>query len=723
MSENIETAPDRRGGQQASLELALKSVLSPTKTHLDSWLELAESGATDEGIRSILTFQVGPNGRTDSQYGICCIKVKPALQFWYNSYAIGNPTLRGTALVDKVREIFSIPLPPGAAASSEALPTEPAETDPHGQEPAEEAPTDDAEIQHNETQGNTEPPHSQAPALLADVAGGPSDAALAVAAQAESDDGESDAAEGPAEGTNWLITNLEDFSIRRLRATSLEDLLAAQDYYRLEAPASEILDQIGDELERRGANSEEPRATTDGEGLSRKVNEHPALAPPPAITMDDPGVIVLPLAIVRTDGGTQPRAELADEVVSNYAELYREGRPLPPPVAFFDGIHYWLADGFHRVAAASRAGFEDLEFDVRSGSQRDAILYSVGANADHGLPRSNADKRRAVETLLKDPEWSQWSDRVIAKQCGVSHTFVGEVRRELSGSGLQMESSRRVRRGDSQYSINTGNIGGTRPAAEADESDLSYSFCSHGELLINGPWEARIELVQDGKAMPHTCDGVKVTASTDSVLIAAERARIGQTLEGVATKDDKAEADGKAGEAVAPHSESEAGESDRSPQSTAQANPPAVKDSAAEIEAMLNGRVLSVTYTYIPALKGKVSVGVRVGDDLSKTRVDMVDSSKVRHTSNRVIEMIAEQFDASDKRGAEKRPKKNSTSAKPVAKKPAVKSAAKKSSSPQAKPKPRTAAAKSPSGKAGSNKAASKSTSPSKPGSRKKTKG
>jgi hypothetical protein len=42
------------------------------------------------------------------------------------------------------------------------------------------------------------------------------------------------------------------------------------------------------------------------------------------------------------------------------------------------------------------------------------VLYTVGANATHGLRRSNADKRRAVSMLLDDPEWAQWSNLAIA---------------------------------------------------------------------------------------------------------------------------------------------------------------------------------------------------------------------------------------------------------------------------------------------------------------------
>lgn len=49
----------------------------------------------------------------------------------------------------------------------------------------------------------------------------------------------------------------------------------------------------------------------------------------------------------------------------------------------------------------------------------------------HGLRRSNADKRRAMQMLLDDAEWVQWSDREVAKACAVSHTFVAEQRRAI----------------------------------------------------------------------------------------------------------------------------------------------------------------------------------------------------------------------------------------------------------------------------------------------------
>ena len=136
----------------------------------------------------------------------------------------------------------------------------------------------------------------------------------------------------------------------------------------------------------------------------------------------------LSLDSIRTDGGTQARSETAAVTVAEYTDAMREGTVFPAVVVFYDGTDHWLADGFHRVAAAKAAGRTEVSAEIRKGTRRDAVLHAAGANATHGLRRTNADKRRAVEVLLRDDEWATWSDRKIAKACGVTHPFVAKVR-------------------------------------------------------------------------------------------------------------------------------------------------------------------------------------------------------------------------------------------------------------------------------------------------------
>jgi hypothetical protein len=140
----------------------------------------------------------------------------------------------------------------------------------------------------------------------------------------------------------------------------------------------------------------------------------------------------IPLASIK-DGGAQSRVEMRVETVNDYATDMVDGAVFPPIVVFHDGSDFWLADGFHRVEAARKISRETIVAEIREGSSRDAVLHGVGSNAAHGLRRTQADKRRAVERLLKDPEWARWSDRKIAEAARVDHKTVGAIRRELTG--------------------------------------------------------------------------------------------------------------------------------------------------------------------------------------------------------------------------------------------------------------------------------------------------
>ena len=101
---------------------------------------------------------------------------------------------------------------------------------------------------------------------------------------------------------------------------------------------------------------------------------------------------------IRTDGGTQSRAQINWLTVTDYAADIAEGATFPPVVVYFDGADYWLADGFHRLEAHKRLGLAEIAADVKPGTRRDAILYSVKANAIHGLRRTFNNLVRQVAT-------------------------------------------------------------------------------------------------------------------------------------------------------------------------------------------------------------------------------------------------------------------------------------------------------------------------------------
>ena len=188
------------------------------------------------------------------------------------------------------------------------------------------------------------------------------------------------------------------------------------------------------------------------------------------------GNTMLAILAIRMDGGTQSRAELRTDWVEEYATDMNAGASFPPVVVFFDGEEYWLADGFHRTHAANYLGMSEIAADVRQGTQRDATLYALGANSNHGHRRTNEDKRRAVMWCLKDAEFAEASHIKIANLCGVSDRMVGEMRKDLSPNRSEIET-RTVTRNGVTYQQNTANIGrkaespASLPEPERDDED------------------------------------------------------------------------------------------------------------------------------------------------------------------------------------------------------------------------------------------------------------
>lgn len=173
-----------------------------------------------------------------------------------------------------------------------------------------------------------------------------------------------------------------------------------------------------------------------------------------------PNVIALPLALLLLESSIQPREGVTASTVNEYAALYTDGHELAPIMVYQEGSEYWVADGFHRVAAAQQAGLSGIAAEVRQGTKRDALLYAAGANK-HGKPMSNEDKRRVVMRMLEDEEWGGWTDSEIARHCGVSDKTVAKYRGELSSEFPKIATSptRMAMRNGTSYPMQTANIG------------------------------------------------------------------------------------------------------------------------------------------------------------------------------------------------------------------------------------------------------------------------
>jgi ParB-like chromosome segregation protein Spo0J len=196
--------------------------------------------------------------------------------------------------------------------------------------------------------------------------------------------------------------------------------------------------------------------------------------------LDEPIEISVKPSLITTDPRLQIRRSEDEGLIDDLAEIYGKNKEPDgkPPVLIHDGSTVWLCDGHHRLKAAIQAGKKKLKTLIRRGTFRDALAESLRANATHGLARTVADKRHAVEMALADEEWSKWTNGRVAGLCGVSDEFVRKVRSELEDQSPTVgDSGKRVGRDGKEYSAKGQPKNGRRsdedsaPVPDADPNE------------------------------------------------------------------------------------------------------------------------------------------------------------------------------------------------------------------------------------------------------------
>ena len=303
---------------------------------------------------------------------------------------------------------------------------------------------------------------------------------------------------------------LADGSVMSLNARALARLQSVPDWYELPEPIGVAVTLIGNGVPCLLAQHlmETLKPLVETSSSSELITPNSELLTPNS-------TVWLALDEIRRDGGTQPRVKMELAHIKRLEEQIEEGQQLEPVVVFHDGESYWMADGFHRWQAHSNQEQEALACEVALGSRRDAILYSVGANADHkpALPRSREDKRRAVLTLLQDPEWSHWTQTAIAKSCKVSRKFVNQLAQQLTPSCNRLQDTKReITRNGVTYTIDTTNIGSKKDSTplEAEEERL--------EAVVESSQEKQSDFPEVSQSSPVPAQ--KVEVSTNDILIA-----------------------------------------------------------------------------------------------------------------------------------------------------------------------------------------------------------
>lgn len=175
-----------------------------------------------------------------------------------------------------------------------------------------------------------------------------------------------------------------------------------------------------------------------------------------------------------------PRRErVADrETVAQYREIWER---LPPITVQRDT--FVLIDGLHRFSASPSDFVRIVEVDV---ADEDLRHEAFRANMSHGRALTTAERVDHMRWLVR--RHPDWSDGLVAEECGLSRTTVWQHRQKSQAVTVQpvqseqVEASRRV----------VGRDGRTRhvPGSEGRQRAAVSKFDPGREEATTDPWEA-----------------------------------------------------------------------------------------------------------------------------------------------------------------------------------------------------------------------------------------
>ena len=176
---------------------------------------------------------------------------------------------------------------------------------------------------------------------------------------------------------------------------------------------------------------------------------------------------------------------------------------------------FWVGDGWHRIAATDICKRASVTAIVSEGGRQAALLKALSANSRHGLRRTNADKRRAVEVAVA--AYPDWSNGKVAEACGVSEGLVRKVTKESEQVRTVRTSENRVGRDGKVYherptppaqpEVSSSEIGTARDVQARTSSDIFANDEEFGTFDVDFP---------DGQQPNNVVDGPDETdAKTD----------------------------------------------------------------------------------------------------------------------------------------------------------------------------------------------------------------
>lgn len=132
----------------------------------------------------------------------------------------------------------------------------------------------------------------------------------------------------------------------------------------------------------------------------------------------------------------ETRRHIDGEHLDNLEAAIKNGETMPP-IIVIPSDHpekYHIVDGKLRFSNKKHQGAITIQAVIFEGSFRDAIIYRISVNSKHGQNYSKAERIENVKKLLSDSKWSKWSNRHIARICGVNERSVRNYRKKMRNS-------------------------------------------------------------------------------------------------------------------------------------------------------------------------------------------------------------------------------------------------------------------------------------------------
>ena len=106
---------------------------------------------------------------------------------------------------------------------------------------------------------------------------------------------------------------------------------------------------------------------------------------------------------------------LSDEIVNQYVEEITISQRCPKLLSCFDGNEYWLFDGYHRLEAMKKVGFNMCEIQVYKGTRRDALRRYIKDKLRCRGRQNFSVFKHCLNIIGKDIEWGCAEGQMLAQ--------------------------------------------------------------------------------------------------------------------------------------------------------------------------------------------------------------------------------------------------------------------------------------------------------------------